>query len=187
MKLFRFFHKYWNHGLFDFKLLSIRWRNIKAYIEEGVKVDCQPMATLGKGSSIRRFSTIIVKDQSHSNNNLSSLEIGSNTYIGEYNNIRAAGGKIVIGDNCLISQHVSIVASNHQIKKDKLICEQGWDENRRDVTIEDDVWVGTNTVILPGIIVHKGAVVAAGAIVTKDVPEYAIVAGNPAKIIKYRQ
>ena len=187
MKLFRYIHKYWKHGLFELKLFKVRWSNIDAYIEEGVKVDCQSMVRIGRGSSIRRFSTIIAKDKSHSTKQLSSLEIGGNTYIGEYNNIRAAGGKIVVGSNCLISQHVSIIASNHQIKREQLISEQGWDEERKDVTIEDDVWIGTNAVILPGISVHKGAVVAAGAIVTKDIPEYAIVAGNPARIIKYRQ
>lgn len=187
MNILRYIHKYWNHGLLELRLFSVRWFNINSYIEDGVKVDCQPMARIGRGSSVRRFSTIIVKDQSHRKKKLSSLEIGNNTYIGEYNNIRAAGGRIVIGDNCLISQHVSIVASNHQIKKDYLICEQGWDESRIDVIIENDVWVGANAVILPGITVHKGAVVAAGSIVTKNVPEYAIVAGNPARIIKYRQ
>ena len=49
------------------------------------------------------------------------------------------------------------------------------------------MWVGANSVILPGVTIHKGAVIAAGSIVTKDVPEYAIVAGNPAKVLKYRE
>lgn len=187
MKPLRYLHKYWMHGLFNFSLFGARWHNIGAFIEEDVKVDCTPMLKIGKGSSIRRFSTIIVKENSHSTKRISSLLIGNNTYIGEHNNIRAAGGRISIGDNCLISQNVSIVASNHMVKRDYLISEQGWDEERRDVTIEDDVWVGVNVVILPGIHVHKGAVVAAGAVVTKDIPEYAIVAGNPAKILKYRQ
>ncbi len=52
--------------------------------------------------------------------------------------------------------------------------------------IEDDVWIGANVIILPGVHVKKGAVIGAGSIVTKDVPGYAIVAGNPAKIIRYR-
>lgn len=187
MILLRYIYKYWNHRLLDIKLFRVRLNNINAFIEEGVKVDCHPMVVMGRGSSIRRFSTIIVKDKSHSAKRLSSLEIGDNTYIGEHNNIRAAGGRIVIGNHCLISQHVSIVASNHQIRKDRLISEQGWDEDRKDVTICDDVWVGSNAVILPGVTINKGAVIAAGSIVTKDVPQFAIVAGNPAKIKKYRE
>ena len=86
MKLFKYIHKYWKHGLFELRLFKVRWSNIDAYIEEGVKVDCQSMVRLGRGSSIRRFSTIIAKDKSHSTKQLSSLEIGGNTYIGEYNN-----------------------------------------------------------------------------------------------------
>jgi maltose O-acetyltransferase len=54
------------------------------------------------------------------------------------------------------------------------------------VTIEDDLWIGANCVILPGITLHKGSVVGAGAVVTKDVPENAIAVGVPAKILKYR-
>ena len=59
-------------------------------------------------------------------------------------------------------------------------------ENDADVIIEDGVWCGCNAVILKGVHIGKGGVVAAGSIVTKDVPPYAIVAGNPARVIKYR-
>lgn len=65
------------------------------------------------------------------------------------------------------------------------INEQGW--IAKPVIICDDVWVGANSVILPGITIGKGAVVGAGSVVTKDVPAYAIVMGNPAKIKKYRE
>ena len=59
-------------------------------------------------------------------------------------------------------------------------------EDDQDVHIEDDVWIGTNTTLLKGVTVGRGAVVAAGALVTKDVPPYAIVGGVPAKVLKYR-
>lgn len=58
--------------------------------------------------------------------------------------------------------------------------------NDQDVVIEDGVWVGCNVVILKGVTVGRGSVVGAGAVVTKDVPPYAVVGGNPAKLIKYR-
>jgi acetyltransferase-like isoleucine patch superfamily enzyme len=117
---------------------------------------------------------------------VSKLFVGKNTYIGEQNNIRASGGVIRIGDNCLISQQVSIIVSNHKIEKSALINSQAW-ESRGDVVIGDDVWIGCSCQILPGVSVGKGAVVASGSLVNNDVPPYAVVAGVPAKIIKYRE
>ena len=87
----------------------------------------------------------------------------------------------------LISQHITIVSSNHLLQRNMPLIKQDWSASSNFVHIEDDVWVGANSVILPGVTIHKGAVVAAGSIVTKDIPEYAIVAGNPAKILKYRE
>lgn len=186
MKLYKYLFRYWNHDILNIKLLRIRYNNINSFIEEGVKIDCSSNVLIGRGSSVRMFSTLIVKSPVRRSKFISSLRIGDNTYIGEYNNIRAAGGSITIGNNCLISQHISIVASNHGIEKDKLIVEQRWPEDKINVVIEDDVWIGANSVILPGVTIHKGAVIGAGSVVTKDVPEYAIVAGNPARILKYR-
>ncbi len=55
-----------------------------------------------------------------------------------------------------------------------------------DIIIENDVWIGAKATVMSGVTIHNGAVVAAGSVVTKDVPPYAIVAGNPAKVVKYR-
>lgn len=164
----------------------LRWENCDAFISKNTNiVGSIKMITIGKGSSISDFTTLIV-DEGPSYVKDTKIIIGEGTYIGEYNNIRACGGRIIIGNKCLISQGITIVTSNHLCKKDKYIVEQGWTKENNFVIIEDDVWVGANAVILPGIVIHKGAVIAAGSIVTKDVPEYGIVAGNPAKLIKYR-
>jgi acetyltransferase-like isoleucine patch superfamily enzyme len=109
------------------------------------------------------------------------------TYIGENNNIRASGGRITIGESCLIFQNVIIVKTNHDIKLGQLIQEQGSTADNNFIVIGDDVWIGASSVILPGITIGKGSVVAAGSIVTKDVKENAIVAGNPARFFKYRK
>jgi len=116
----------------------------------------------------------------------SILRIGRHTGINEFNNIRAANGEIVIGDDCLISQFVSIIAANHSTAREMPIREQPADLTRNTIRIGNDVWIGAHAVILPGVRIGTGAVVAAGAIVTKEVPEYAVVAGVPAEIKRYR-
>jgi acetyltransferase-like isoleucine patch superfamily enzyme len=141
---------------------------------------------IGRNSEISDFVVIAVIDFPQSMEQVSRLEIGDNTYIGEFNNIRASGGKISIGNNCLISQHISLIASNHLARRDFLIRDQVWDTLKKGITIGDDVWIGANSVILPGVTINNGAIVAAGSVVTKDVPAYMIVAGNPARIVKER-
>lgn len=140
---------------------------------------------LSKNVIIGPYNVIYAIDSGHSSKK-GILKIGENTSIGEFNNIRAAGGSIIIGSNCLISQYVTLVASNHNIQKDKLIIEQGWDELKTDIQIGDDVWIGANCTILPGVNIGDGCVIAAGSIVTKDVPEYSIVIGSPGKVIRKR-
>lgn len=142
---------------------------------------------IGKGSYIGDYTVINVKNDPFNSNDNSYLEVGEGTYIGELNNIRAGGGFIHIGKHCLLSQCISIIASNHQTYSDFLIMEQPWDTEKTNVVIEDDVWIGVNSVILPGVTIGKGAVIGAGSVVTKSVPKYAVIAGNPARIIKYRK
>lgn len=142
---------------------------------------------IGDSSSIGRFSTIIVTQHPTNTKEKPHIKIGTRTYIGEYNNIRAAGGRISIGNNCLISQHITMVTTNHLIRKNTPINEQSWSTDKIDIKIGNDVWIGANSVILPGVNINDGAVIGAGSIVTKDVPKNAIVLGNPARIIKYRE
>ena len=80
-----------------------------------------------------------------------------------------------------------MIASNHGTSLDDDIQRQGWEQTKTGITVEDDVWIGANSVILPGVHINKGAIIGAGSVVTKDIPPYAIAVGNPAKVIKYRQ
>ena len=114
------------------------------------------------------------------------VSIGKNTSVGEYSDIRAGASKIVIGENCLIAPFVSLIGTNHLTSKEKLIRENEWDTNRNFIVIGNDVWIGSHSVILPGVIIGNGAVVAAGAIVNRNVEEYSIVGGIPAKKIATR-
>lgn len=114
------------------------------------------------------------------------LVIKENASIGSFSNIRC-DGKIVIGKNALIAQFCSFIGGQYEFKKgtDVKIGSQGF--NNGEIEIGDDAWIGTHVVILPGVTIGTGAVVGAGSIVTRDVPPYTIVAGNPAKIISKRE
>jgi acetyltransferase-like isoleucine patch superfamily enzyme len=113
------------------------------------------------------------------------LKVGNNSSIGPYSYI-GCSGYIEIGDNVMMSPRVSIYSENHNFSEtDRPMIEQG--VTRSFVIIEDDCWVAANVVILAGVTVGKGSVIAAGSIVTKDVPPYSIVGGNPARIIKSRK
>ena len=112
-----------------------------------------------------------------------SVSIGDNSGIG----IRCEiNGTVTIGNNVMMGPDVVIYTSGHRFDRmDIPMMEQGSTEEEP-VVIGNDVWIGRRVMIMPGVKIGNGAVIAAGAVVTKDVPDYAIVGGVPAKIIKYR-
>ena len=112
----------------------------------------------------------------------SGIKVGRNSLIGEYSVIRGQGG-VEIGDRVYTSPFTQIIAVNHIFDDPKRpFVEQGI--TAEGIVIEDDVWLGANAVITDGVRVGKGAVVAAGAVVTRDVPPHTVVAGVPARVIK---
>lgn len=141
----------------------------------------------GHNVSVAHGAIIIVSDEKSSPDIKSSLMIGSGSAINEYANIRAAGGHIKIGQNCMIAQFVSMVASNHMIDSVEPMINATWDSRRTDIIIGDDVWIGASSIILPGVHVGSGSVIAAGAVVTKDVAAGQVVAGVPAKLVRMRK
>jgi acetyltransferase-like isoleucine patch superfamily enzyme len=108
--------------------------------------------------------------------------------------VKGKGGILEIGSFCAIGVDVKVILANHYydypaIEFDfykKYFGEYPYTIEKRKNIIENDVWIGDNVVILPEVRIGTGAIIGAGAIVTKDVPPYAIVGGNPARIIKYR-
>lgn len=94
-------------------------------------------------------------------------------------------GGLSIGKNVLIGPHVCIHTTNH-VYQDKAVPIKFQGNTPEPVIIEDDVWVGANCVILPGVKLGKGCVVGAGSIVTKSIPSFGVAVGNPAHVIKYR-
>ena len=110
--------------------------------------------------------------------------IGNNSGIGVNCSVR---GPLEMGDNIMMGPDVCIMTSRHNtVRTDIPMCKQGH-LPKQVVTIGDDVWIGTRVIILPGVNIGKGSIIGAGAVVTKDVPEYAVVAGVPARVIKYRK
>ena len=127
---------------------------------------------------IRLFD--FIEDFSCLNNAVGDLTIGDYTRVGLRNTII---GPVNIGNHVNLAQNVTVTGLNHNYQDvKKMIDEQG--VNTQPVVIEDDVWVGANSVILPGVTLGKHCVVAAGSVVSHSVPSYSICAGCPAKVIK---
>lgn len=114
----------------------------------------------------------------------SGVELGDNSGIGICANI---GANCVIGKDVMMGPECVIYTSNHRFDSTEVpMREQGF-QGIKPVVIGDDVWIGGRVIILPGVKVGSHSIIGAGAIVTKDVPEWAIVAGNPAVVKKYRK
>ena len=95
-------------------------------------------------------------------------------------------GPLVLGDDVMMGPRCTILGVNHRTDSlDEPMNAQGL-ENERPVIVEDDVWIGAGSTILPGRRIGKGSIVGAGAVVTKDVEPYSIVGGNPARLLRRR-
>ena len=111
---------------------------------------------------------------------------GQNTYIGDYVYVNAFCAildcnKVHIGEHVMIGPAVQIYTAAHHLQAESRI--QGWEVAKR-IVIEDNVWIGGGAILLPGVSIGRNAVVGAGAVVTRDVPANAVVAGNPARVIR---
>jgi acetyltransferase-like isoleucine patch superfamily enzyme len=182
-----------------------------ATIEKKQIGECEKMASLGNGSSfyketkvfnLRKDKNLIkIGSNSHVRGLLrlfaygGSIDIGDNCYVGE-NSYIWSGDSIKIGNNVLVSHNVSIVDTNaHELDHleraagyIKLIKKGHPKEKGSIITapivIYDHVWINFNSIILKGVTIGEGAIVAAGSVVTKNVAPFTLVGGNPAKFIK---
>ena len=149
-------------------------RGRHSVIHHSARMDTPPYRkfSLGDYSVIESFACI--------NNAVGDVMIGDHTRIGLHNTII---GPVTIGSHVNLAQGITVTALNHNFEDSKKrIDEQGVSTSA--VVIEDDIWIGANAVVLPGVTIGHHSVVAAGAVVTKDVPPHSLVAGVPAKVIK---
>ncbi|MBZ2405262.1 transferase [Liquorilactobacillus hordei] len=150
------------------------YTKINSISEEGL--------SLGNNVKIGEYSSILL---SGGINNLGKgMSIGKNSFFSEYTFFGAAGG-IKIGEDVISGQYVRFHAENHLFNEiDKLIKEQG--VTRKGIVIGDNCWIGAGAVFLDGAELGNGCVVAANSVVTKKFPSNSVVAGVPAKILRYR-
>jgi maltose O-acetyltransferase len=112
------------------------------------------------------------------------ISIGDNSGLGIDCCLR---GQVTIGNDVMMGPNVSIFTRNHGFSRTDVPMNRQGFTAEQPVTIHDDVWIGSHVLIMPGVTVGRGSILAAGSVVTKDVPEYAIVGGNPAQVIRSRK
>ena len=166
------------------------------------------LATRRRG--VRADKTCLVSPKARINARSGEIDLGKNTVVAPYailqgnvtmgNNCSVQSyavlvgygtaedrvGEIRIGNDVRIAPHVMIITANHKFDDvTRPIAKQGVE--RKSIVIEDDVWIAGRANIMAGVTVGRGSVVAAGAVVTHDVPPYSVVAGVPARVIKMRK
>ncbi|KAL0488618.1 maltose O-acetyltransferase [Acrasis kona] len=112
-----------------------------------------------------------------------NIRVGENFYM-NFNCVILDCAPVTIGDNCMCAPSVQIYAATHDVDPEVRNRRPGYTELSKPVTIGNNVWLGGGCIICPGVTIGDGVTVAAGAVVTKNVPSYVVVGGNPAKVIK---
>ena len=116
-----------------------------------------------------------------------SLHIGSNTHIQSGCTLNAFVGNIIIGANCMIAPRCAFMPYQHSFADTGRPMREQPLTSKGDIVIEDDVWLGLHVCVMDGVTIGQGAIVGAGAVVTKDIPPYAIAGGIPACVIRFRE
>ena len=149
-------------------------KGMNSCIRRRTRLDVVPWNkfNLGQNSTIEDFTAI--------NNSVGDVIVGDRTRIGLSNTLI---GPVHVGDDVRLAQNVVLSGLNHNYKEiDSPIHKQG--VSTKPIVVEDESWIGANVVIVPGVTIGKHSIVAAGSVVTKNVPPYSVVAGNPARLLK---
>lgn len=160
--------KLWNHQL-----------------EVGRNVKIDPRAFIARGGRVILGENAVIRAGAMLLPSSGFIQIGNRSSINHYTIINGEGG-VKIGHSVMVAAFVSMFAANHNFGDPHVpMLEQGT-STKGGIQIEDDVWIGTHAVILDGVSIGKGSVIAAGSVVTKDVPAYSVVMGVPAKVVRSR-
>lgn len=151
----------------SFSPIKIGQKQFRAFCGQLILAECGENVNIERGAV---FST--------------KVKLGDNSGIGINCSV---GGTVIIGNNVMMGPRCTIYTKNHEFSDVSIpMTEQGM-ALEEPVVMGDDIWIGGNVTILPGVHIGSHSIIGACAVVTKDVPEYAIVAGNPAVIKKYRK
>lgn len=153
-------------------------------LEDGVIIDALSRTGVTVGDNVSIGAYTIIEASGILTRLGEGFAIGRNSNLGDYCYVGAAGG-VSIGENVLIGQRVSFHSENHIfLRTDLPIKAQG--TTQQGIVVEDDCWLGSGAIILDGVTIHRGSVVAAGSVVNKNVPPYSVVGGVPAVLVHSR-
>ncbi len=150
-------------------------------VSPGLVVSCPWAIAVGGGVTISDHATLNVKD--FRTDGRATLVIGDRVYIGRFVHINA-WQDVVIEPDVLITHRVLLGDEDHVYDDPSVPIRQQGSKCKGPVRLKAGCWIGTGAAILPNVTIGRNAVVAANAVVTKDVPDHAVVAGNPARVIK---
>jgi acetyltransferase-like isoleucine patch superfamily enzyme len=169
-----------------FKLTGFFYKIFNRQLELSRDVRIDPRAFIGRGGPVRFGESTIVRAGTMLLPSGGSIVVGARTSLNQYIVINGEGG-VTIGDDVMIAAFCSIFAANHKIDRIDIPMRQQGMITKGGIVIENDVWLGTHCVILDGVRIGTGSVIAAGAVVSKDVEPYSIIGGVPAKVIGTRK
>jgi PAS domain S-box-containing protein len=155
-------------------------RGSQVFIGERVSILGEAGTSIRLGDRVRLNSEVLLRTSFGGR-----ISIGAKTFVGPRCQLMAYQADIRIGNNVLIGPNSDFFPYDHDVRPGRLIAEQAL-QSKGDIVIEDDVWIGTRVVVLSGVHIGKGAVIAAGAVVSRDVPAGTVAAGVPARIVKRR-
>jgi acetyltransferase-like isoleucine patch superfamily enzyme len=161
-----------------------------------LKVCGLPLVKIVKGASIRIGDDVVLDSMNRNHHvNMHSpvklladksgaiIEIGSETRV--HGSCIHACASVRIGKRCLVASNCQIIDSNgHELSLEEPERRVRTEDRARPVTIEDAVWIGTSSIILPGVTIGYGSIIGAGSVVTRDIPPRVLAAGNPARVVR---
>jgi acetyltransferase-like isoleucine patch superfamily enzyme len=153
-------------------------------IGDGVELNALSINGVEMGNNISIQRNTIIECTGVIRNLGEGLKIGNNVGIAQ-NCFIQVRGTVIIGNDIMFGPGVSIFSEDHGFSNVEVPMIQQ-PEIRKNVTIEDDVWIGARAIILGGVVIGKGSIIAAGSVVKTSVPPYSIVAGVPAKVLRSR-